>query len=194
MSCRSPQVAPDTVTFSIYFLAMIRENWKWFQWKQEETSYTIYIFRSSVAKREPTFLPFISQVMCGAGCAFDVVQLADSFSPTVNWRLLNVMRGGPVCCAENNRYRRFHHLLDRSARYVCVCIERTYNMHLFHIRFLGEDWGVSWHLTMVRTGCIKVNIFQLQLLFVGIFPLCARNGTMMEKKNREEYRFLTSCG
>lgn len=52
-------------------------------------------------RRNLTFLPLISHVMCGAGCAFDVVQFADSFSPTVNSRLLNVMRGGPVCCAEN---------------------------------------------------------------------------------------------
>lgn len=51
--------------------------------------------------RQLTFLPFISQVMCGAGCAFDVVQFAVSFSPTANRRLLNVMRGGPVCCAAN---------------------------------------------------------------------------------------------
>lgn len=69
----------------------------------------------------------------------------------------------------------------------CVGIERTYNMHLLHIRLLGEYWSVSWHLTMVRTGCIEVNIFQLQLLFVGVFPLCAR--TKMEKKTEKNIDF-----
>lgn len=44
-----------------------------------------------------TCFPLINQVMCGAGCAFDVVQLDTKFSPIVNWRLLNVILGGPVC-------------------------------------------------------------------------------------------------
>lgn len=41
-------------------------------------------------------MPFISHVICGAGCAFDVVQLATKFSPAVNKRLLKVILGGPV--------------------------------------------------------------------------------------------------
>lgn len=77
-------------------------------------------------------------------------------------------------------------MLDRTIGIpdTCVGIALTYNMHLLHIRLLGEDWGVSRDLTMVRTSCIEVNIFQLQLLFVGVFPLC-------EQENREENRFLT---
>lgn len=100
MFCLSRQVAPGTVTYSISFPGHNPRNLEIVSMcMKQDITHDLHIFRSSVAKREPTFLPFISQVMCGAGCAFDVVQLADSFSPTVNWRLLNVMRGGPVCWA-----------------------------------------------------------------------------------------------
>lgn len=44
-----------------------------------------------------TFFPLINQVICGAGCAFDVVQFAINFSPMKNCRFLNVILGGPVC-------------------------------------------------------------------------------------------------
>lgn len=54
-----------------------------------------------------TCFPFINQVMCGAGCAFDVVQFDTKFSPIVNWRLLNVIFGGPVCWTKTLQKKRF---------------------------------------------------------------------------------------
>lgn len=60
-----------------------------------------------------TCFPLINQVMCGAGCAFDVVQFATKLSPIVNWRLLNVILGGPVCWTEISELN-----MKRSARYV----------------------------------------------------------------------------
>lgn len=45
-----------------------------------------------------TFLPLISQVMCGAGRPRVVLQSAKSFSPMANGvRLRNLIEGGPVC-------------------------------------------------------------------------------------------------
>lgn len=77
-----------------------------------------------------TFLPFISQVMCGAGCAFEVVQFANNFSPTVNCRLLNVIRGGPVCCAAEGgntnfvswmKWTRFNWWTGSDSLMTCIC-------------------------------------------------------------------------
>lgn len=53
-----------------------------------------------------TFLPFMSHVMCGAGFARVVVQLAISFSPTTKSRFLNMIFGGPVCLTMNERERK----------------------------------------------------------------------------------------
>lgn len=70
-----------------------------------ESSYSrcgFHTFGFSNTEREEivvqrTCFPLINHVMCGAGCAFDVVQFETKFSPIVNWRLLNVIFGGPVC-------------------------------------------------------------------------------------------------
>lgn len=60
--------------------------------------HTFWFFNTQRAEHlRRTCFPLISQVMCGAGCAFDVVQFETKFSPMVNWRLLNVIFGGPVC-------------------------------------------------------------------------------------------------
>lgn len=72
-----------------------------------------------------------------------------------------------------------------------IIIELTYNMHLFHIRFLREDRRISGHFTMIRTGCVEVNIFQLKLLFVGVFPLCVCAHKRRWKREREG--IILSC-
>lgn len=57
--------------------------------------------------------------MCGAGCAFDVVQLAINFSPMKNCCFLNVILGGPVCgTVKRNKKKRMENKITNIGSFV----------------------------------------------------------------------------
>lgn len=91
-----------------------------------------------------TFFPLISHVMCGAGRAFDVVQLARKFSPTKNCRLLKLIRGGPVWATANQQIS--HHF--------------TNNNFLFHFAFANKHFSFHSLSCFLFSYCPFLCIFQ----------------------------------
>lgn len=126
-----------------------------------------------------TFLPLISQVMCGAGRPRVVLHSAKSFSPIANGvRLRNLIEGGPVCGTVKWE-REIEREREGEQQWVSGELSwqllRTEHAHQFIGTGFGEYGRVRGDLAVELAGQIEVHILQRHLRLVRVFPLWSRD-------------------